>query len=190
MGLKVKDLIDSYTMQWDREKIFDLFAHKTRKEIMPIPLQQNTAGLDVLVWKENQSQSFSMKSAYRVAIRMKEKTRIEHSTTNTERPIWRKLWKLNVPPKVRIFLWRACTNVLPTRENLNRRRVEVDPRCEICCQQPESVGHLLWESRWHKMRGHSVTMDSKNARTTYVIFSYYFGPCLTDYQRLIWKGGQ
>ena len=30
MGLKVKDLIDSNTMQWDREKIFDLFAHKTR----------------------------------------------------------------------------------------------------------------------------------------------------------------
>ena len=21
----------------------------------------------------------------------------------------------------------------------------VDPWCEICCQKPESVGHLLWE---------------------------------------------
>ena len=21
----------------------------------------------------------------------------------------------------------------------------VDPRCEICCKKPESVGHLLWE---------------------------------------------
>ena len=86
-----------------------------------------------------------MKSAYRIVVRMKEQTRIEHSTTNTERPIWRKLWKLNVPPKVRMFLWRACANVLPTKENLNRRRIQVDPRCEICCQQPKSVGHLLWE---------------------------------------------
>ena len=40
MGHKVKDLIDSNTMQWDREKIFDLFAHKTRMEIMSIPLQK------------------------------------------------------------------------------------------------------------------------------------------------------
>lgn len=62
MGHKVKDLIDSNTMQWDRKKIFDLFAHKTRMEIMSIPLQQNTAGRDVLVWKENQSQSFSVKN--------------------------------------------------------------------------------------------------------------------------------
>ena len=29
IGLKVKDLIDSNTMQWDREKIFYLFVHKT-----------------------------------------------------------------------------------------------------------------------------------------------------------------
>ena len=29
IGLKVKDLIDNNTMQWDREKIFYLFVHKT-----------------------------------------------------------------------------------------------------------------------------------------------------------------
>ena len=72
IGLKVKDLIDSNTMQWDREKIFDLFAHKTQMEIMSIPLQQNTVGPYVLTWKETQSQSFSVKSAYHVTIRMKE----------------------------------------------------------------------------------------------------------------------
>ena len=76
---------------------------------------------------------------------MKKPTQIENSTATTERPIWRKLWKLNVPPTVRKFLWSACSNILPTRENLNRRRVQVDPHCEICCQQPDSVGHLLWE---------------------------------------------
>uniref|UniRef100_A0A7N2L616 Reverse transcriptase zinc-binding domain-containing protein n=1 Tax=Quercus lobata TaxID=97700 RepID=A0A7N2L616_QUELO len=60
----------------------------------------------------------SAKSAYRFAVRMKEQTRIEHSAANTERPIWRKLWKLNVPPKVRMFLGRACANDLPTKENM------------------------------------------------------------------------
>ena len=44
-----------------------------------------------------------------------------------------------------MFLWRACSNVLPTRENLHKRRVQVDSHCVICCQQLESVGHLLWE---------------------------------------------
>ena len=174
MGLKVKDLIDSNTMQWDREKIFYLFAHKTRMEIMSIPLQQNTAGRDVLVWTKNQSQSFSVKSAYRIAVRMKEQTRIEHSTANTERPIWRKLWKLNVPPKVRMFLWGACANVLPTKENLNRRRIQVDPWCETCCQQPELIGHLLWEcplaqNVWVLCRG-GLQKCQNNLRDFFLLF--------------------
>ena len=37
------------------------------------------------------------------------------------------------------------SNILPTRESLHRRRVNVDAQCELCYQQPESAGHLLWE---------------------------------------------
>ena len=33
-NLMVKDLIDAHTFQWDREKIYDLFAHQTRMEIL------------------------------------------------------------------------------------------------------------------------------------------------------------
>ena len=50
--LLVKDLIDGDTKQWDREKIFNLFAYKTSMEIMSIPLQRNN-NWDVLIWKEN-----------------------------------------------------------------------------------------------------------------------------------------
>ena len=52
--LKVKDLIDSDIRQWDREKIFDLFAHRTSMEIMSMPLPR-TNTRDVLIWKENKS---------------------------------------------------------------------------------------------------------------------------------------
>ena len=37
-NMLVSDLIDANTRQWDREKIFDLFAFRTRMEIMAIPL--------------------------------------------------------------------------------------------------------------------------------------------------------
>ena len=58
-NLMVKDLIDVHTFQWDREKIHDLFvfAHRTRMEILSIPLQSNPTR-DILVWKENKSHSF------------------------------------------------------------------------------------------------------------------------------------
>ena len=41
-------------------------------------------------------------------------------------------------------MWRACSNCLHTRDNLHRRRMKVEPTCESCRQQPETVSHLLW----------------------------------------------
>ena len=71
-NLHVSDLIDSTTMQWDREKIFDLFVYQTRKKILAIPLSL-TASQDKLVWKENSVMLFTVKSAYHVALKLKEK---------------------------------------------------------------------------------------------------------------------
>ena len=91
-------------------------------EIMAIPLPR-TATRDTLVWKENQYKTFTVKSAYQVALRMKEQAQVEHSTAASDRRIWNKIWVLNVLPKVRTFLWRACSNILPTRGNLHKRKL-------------------------------------------------------------------
>ena len=62
-SLHVSDLIDGITMQWDREKVFDLFANQTQMEILAIPLSWTNLG-DTLVWKENFANIFTMKTAY------------------------------------------------------------------------------------------------------------------------------
>ena len=59
--------------------------------------------------------------------------------------VWRKLWKLHVSNKIKVFGWRACQDILPTRENLVKRRVIEDGNCSICQQVPELVVHGLWE---------------------------------------------
>jgi len=73
-------------------------------EILSIPLQ-NTTGGDNLVRQENSSNNFTVKSAHQVALRLQDKAQSEHSRAGLDRPIWRKIWKLNAPPKVRNFLW-------------------------------------------------------------------------------------
>lgn len=73
----VRDLIDTSTMQWDRENFFDLFAHRTRMEILAIHLSR-TLDYDTLNWTENTNNVFIVKSAYGVVLRMKERSRIEH----------------------------------------------------------------------------------------------------------------
>lgn len=140
----VKELINQQTKQWDRGKVNSLFDEATRQEILAIPLTQ-VKEKDKVIWKDNKAHGFSVKSAYQVVLRLAHQQVGESSQNRSNEKIWKHIWTLNVPPKVRNFIWRACSNILPTRENLHRRKIAVDPQCEFCKQQPESVYHMLWE---------------------------------------------
>ncbi|XP_059451224.1 uncharacterized protein LOC132182029 [Corylus avellana] len=58
--------------------------------------------------------------------------------------VWKIIWKLPLPNAAKIFFWRACQNVLPTEDNLLRRKVVKEPYCPICEKEPETVVHALW----------------------------------------------
>jgi hypothetical protein len=45
---------------------------------------------------------------------------------------------------VALFLWKACTNILPRKENLYKCGIVSDLLCPICGLAPETVGHVLW----------------------------------------------
>jgi hypothetical protein len=45
---------------------------------------------------------------------------------------------------VKLFLWQACNNILPTKEKLFKRKIIDDPLCPVCCREVETVGHALW----------------------------------------------
>lgn len=57
---------------------------------------------------------------------------------------WDRLWKLNVPNKVKIFNWRALHGVLPLRCILANRHVKVSAQCPICQGGAEDIKHLLF----------------------------------------------
>lgn len=93
-----------------------------------------------------------------IALRLQYPPTGEHSQTRSNGRVWRSLWALNILPKVWNFLWKACTNILPTRANLQKRKVTVDPHCTICRHHEETVSHILWEcplarNVWALVRG-------------------------------------
>ena len=59
--------------------------------------------------------------------------------------VWSKLWMLNVPKKIKVFGWRACQNILPTRANLRRRKVMDEDVCMLCSREAETGVHALWD---------------------------------------------
>ena len=66
------------------------------------------------------------------------------SNSETVIGFWSSIWKLQVPGKLKHFLWRACTNSLPTIINLMKRRVLSDPVCHLCGQYLEDTMHAQW----------------------------------------------
>ena len=124
-------------------KLFATYDRRTCESILALPLTHQNSH-DKLIWKENRSQRFTVRSAYQVALRLKYPNQAEHSSVQAHGSTWRKLWKLNVPPKVRTFLWRACSGCLPTRENLHKKRIRVEERCELCHHHSETISHDVW----------------------------------------------
>jgi hypothetical protein len=57
--------------------------------------------------------------------------------------IWKRIWNLPVPSVEKNFLWHPCSEILPTRENLCRRKIIMDPLCPLCGIEVEFGFHIL-----------------------------------------------
>jgi len=58
--------------------------------------------------------------------------------------VWKTIWNLKVPNATKMFLWKAINNLLPTKDNLLKRKVMPDKQCLICLREDESIIHILW----------------------------------------------
>lgn len=51
------------------------------------------------------------------------------------------------PEKVKIFLWRAAKNILPTAENLWKKKVIQEAICPVCRSWLENTAHALLDCK-------------------------------------------
>jgi len=87
-----------------------------------------------------------VKSAYYITLGLVEVDESgECSSGDPRTPLWKKMWHLKIPAKIRIFAWRTCMNGLPTRLNLSKRGVNISPPCPICDQETESITQALFQ---------------------------------------------
>lgn len=143
---RVADLIDWRFKSWDCEVIESKFHMEDAEAIMRIPLSRRRAE-DVMIWLLTKDGEYSVRSGYHVArmISKQNNSLGESSRTAQGNSVWKSLWKTNIPNKIKAFGWRASQNALPTKENLSRRGIIDNDRCELCEQASESVIHVLWE---------------------------------------------
>ena len=55
------------------------------------------------------------------------------------------LWRLKIPSRIAVFGWRLLRDRLPTRQNLQRRQVQItDTLCPFCRNTEDGASHLFF----------------------------------------------
>ncbi|XP_062171126.1 uncharacterized protein LOC133876913 [Alnus glutinosa] len=140
---KVSDLIDVSVKGWNCvliDKGFSAYVANAIKNILLCPLLPP----DKIIWNGTSSGMFSVKSAYHMASDLMRQKNGECSFSSGSRDFWKNIWAINVPNASKNFLWRACQNALPTKQNLLRKGVVENDICPCCQLDVESVIHALW----------------------------------------------
>jgi hypothetical protein len=101
----VNDLINPMAGSWDEELIRSLLWSVDANRILEIPMAP--LGMeDFVAWQHTKNGLFTVKSAYHAewdyqfGRKEKRTLKVERSEIS---PVWKKLWKLNVPAKIKIF---------------------------------------------------------------------------------------
>ena len=77
---------------------------------------------------------------------------------------------LDIPPKVRHFAWRACKDILPTKENLMRRKVLLDGQYKVCHGDVQSSGHIFWDYAFIREVWEALKLFPLNSRVHFHSF--------------------
>ncbi|KAL0011890.1 hypothetical protein SO802_006998 [Lithocarpus litseifolius] len=88
-----------------------------------------------------ESGKYSCKSGYRF-LKMEEEEEGSEVAQNGDKVFWHSIWGLQVPNKIKNFLWRACREAIPTKANLERRHITENPLWEgvVVPRVPRTVG--------------------------------------------------
>lgn len=80
-------------------------------------------------------------------------------------PVWKKVWSLKVPAKIKIFTWTALKGVIPCKGILANRHIITSSLCPLCTMECESNDHALFQCPrvaeiWEHLRMRNAVMNS------------------------------
>ena len=157
----VSMLIDTTAHCWNESQVCYLFEAESAEAILSIPLAASRQE-DKLIWVPNAKGEFTSKSAYNIA-------NPHPNQSSLSDKMWKNIWKIRVPERVKMLLWRIATNAIPVKEVLGQR-VELDNQeCILCQDGQETISHLffhcpvaraIWFSACWGLRAHNHNIRS------------------------------
>ncbi|XP_018487613.1 uncharacterized protein LOC108858142 [Raphanus sativus] len=143
LDLRVCDLINPQNRAWDRGKLEELFFPSDIELILKM---KPAVGMeDSYEWVHNRWGAYSVKSGYWLACRLDVSVlRVSAKCKPSLNDLISQVWKVNTAPKLKIFMWKALSNALAVTDECRTRGMDVDPRCQRCGEEGESINHVLF----------------------------------------------
>lgn len=110
--------------EWDIDQL--------RNRVNEIPISKSGIQ-DSWLWHFDKRGKYSVKSGYKFHMFLK-----GNATSSSHNQItqwWQTLWKLKIPSKIKIFIWRIYNGCIPTRANLEKKGL---------AKSIESIDHALF----------------------------------------------
>lgn len=130
----VSQILTPDKSRWDESKLYKLFTEESAKAIKKIPVKVSQRE-DNWLWLKSHKGKLSVKSAY--------KELLDHSEPNDSDQVKSKIWKSKIHDRLKMFLWRMASDILPTKEKLTSFFPAMDLKCPLCDASPESSLHLF-----------------------------------------------
>ncbi|XP_068329845.1 uncharacterized protein [Pyrus communis] len=148
-NLRVSTMINAVSGTWNIEAIKPFISLVDCEAILDTPIGDRHQE-DRLIWPATRNGVYSVRSGYHWMHASSGPLvgRASSSSSIIPNKVWRCMWQLKTPPKIRNFMWRALNRALATMENLFKRRCSPSPCCPICLDQDESVEHMLLLCPW------------------------------------------
>jgi ribonuclease HI len=145
---KVADLINPVSGTWDEQLLRETFWEEDVKIILTLPLVEDAE--DFLAWHPDPKGIFSVKSAYSLGVRIRDqRTGADASSSSVSATSfdWKKIWRLKVANKIKVFIWQLAHNSLPVKVNIAKRGIQLDTLCPVCRRFDEDLGHLFFKCK-------------------------------------------
>ena len=114
---KVSDLLLHNPRQWNLDLIDKVFYPCEANVIKGIYVSEDNIE-DKLIWPLTPSDDYSVKSAYQMLSSATLTSKASSSSSEGFKGVWKGIWRIRAPNRVRHFMWRAVKDSLPTKMNL------------------------------------------------------------------------
>ncbi|KAL4366257.1 hypothetical protein GQ457_05G004610 [Hibiscus cannabinus] len=134
------DIVDSCVADWlsssggwDWSRLKQVLPIGVLHHIATIPPPNASFGTDLPCWRWEHKQLFTTRSAY---------ASLGNSSCHSSK-VWKLIWTLSVPQRIRTFVWLAVHGKLLTNQERMRRHLSTTASCSLCNNASKYVLHVL-----------------------------------------------